>query len=390
MDFPFSGGAHPDQSLETEFDERGYLQRLIASRLWHAPDMLWLDQWPLFHESFWTQVAYADFIAEPATFCGLADLALLCRLGKSQGNVIYVEQQGEPLRSRTLTEVFSSLLDLKDGFELMDHDINPEASDKQWFFICCKADWTRCSHQHCNHWLPAWSKDQLQTHWDVLRNGNKTEVYGAMEKLMTEIARLSQQEGAELDDVAEAMLENITDQLETHENKLAIFEELAANGFVVNDVPADGNCALWSSLCLQKMNDGPLPMHSLDDVDLLREQLKQEWIAVSGDLLWQQIFWSLKLHWELPAEVVAACREDPEHQPAKRQKQNGLESPPKHADPKKQKPANIDDCRPANFGKRPKKDAAILKRAGAPPEDQLLPVDEDGAQEDAQTDEEAA
>ena len=302
---------------------------------------------------------------------GLLDVALICRIHHKKGMIHFFDHDG--VSTRSLADLLTSLGHIPSDLAVTDKDIDPETQCDTWNFVSCRADCRQGGLLECNHWLPAWTEEQLGAGWEVVRQSHVSKTYGAMHGAMTNIAHLT--EAANPDN--EALLESATEELEFLESLVYMAEQFAKSGLAIGDVPADGNCGAWTALCLRDMElSGEAPQHTLPQTLQLRKSLRDEWQVVQAHALWRQLFWSMDYHKELPAEVLAEAmplrqQVPPAKQPRKPaeidESEEKLSTPPKHRDPKK-----VNQCRPAAFGQKKVSEAVVLKRAGAPREQDVV------------------
>ena len=221
-----------------------------------------------------------------------------------------------------------------------------------WHFLTVKTDYAPVHHGECNHWLPAWTKEELGAEFEVRRLQATADIHQQMyehTKTVQELTQAANQSDDETSGVNDAKMESAMENISLLESQKLCFEALHAAGYCPIDVPADGNCALWSVLALQNGNIGGNIEESVAAIKDLRATLRDLWIQHSTDHLWQQLWEHFGIERELPAEDLAAAAAEAAVTPRPKAAQKVSPekmSPLKHLDPKK-----VSECKPANLGK---------------------------------------
>ena len=242
-------------------------------------------------------------------YLGLLDLTLLCNLNKKEAVIAYWEPD-EPLRLQSLPCVLSRQFNEAGDPDLTLADLWPEIEyDGQWYLVCCRADFKRDQHYACNHWLPAFHKDQLGEDWSVRKLQAAADLQDRIleqTKVVTKVTTEQEDSDEEADDQAFA---SALEYLSLLESQQAWFQQLAESDLVAEEVPADGDCGLWSVLALQAGEVGSR------NVDAAREamkgarlMLKNAWLDVSEDPVWQTFFRESSLFTELGDEILDRAR----------------------------------------------------------------------------------
>ena len=146
--------------------------------------------------------------------------------------------------------------------------------------------------------MPLWKRSELSSAvLDLLTKGLDCE-----KKSLN--ALLHKKSKHKLSGCGATLQKSINDKIESRlkqiENLEVLNQELAKRDFIASEVPADGNCAIWSLVSLQ--NDSPVVADQ--DVSFrkacedLRANIAQKWADVSSDVLWQTVFKDLVAGWD--------------------------------------------------------------------------------------------
>ena len=191
---------------------------------------------------------YVRHIGQNGVFLGLLDASLLCRSWTS--NVMLViydnEFQGAPA-ARPLMEALHRQTGGAVGNERM--DLHDSESLDTFFLVACRADFVRASFLELNHYVPAWSRQQLGLLWDSLVSQTTNKL---AKKLSNARARLNLLDSDEED--LEVCRETQIIEIEKLEHRQEFFAVMFGMDLFPVEVPADGNCMLWS---LRSLRCGP-------------------------------------------------------------------------------------------------------------------------------------
>ena len=287
---------------------------------------------------------YADMVSRNAEWLSLPDLHFLCEFQNKAGVVAFFDEPGPP-RLQCLQDILHRLCDL-DPVEMPDLK-----SPDTWCFVACRLDFKRGGFLTLNHFIPCWHFEQLgKENWEVVRLTTlslyQDREHQLQEMIVEAYGRMKDSNEEALEVVEAQVFSMLDEQRQMLIEKQAI-EEMLESGLVPRLVPGDGNCALWSTLCLQA---GPAEMvdfvKGLPEVLELRQQLKAQWLSVVDIEEWMLVFRNC----ELPFHVEAAA--------ARAQKQARSETPPRRQkpqfdsefSPEKEKDRKSKRARPAAFG----------------------------------------
>ena len=197
-------------------------------------------------------------------------------------------------------------------------------------------------------------------------------IYAYTEKVQA--STVNAEDSQDEDGHGDAELDTLLEQIGQLERQAECYQDLFAAGFCPQEVPADGNCGLWSVMSLRQGG-------CLGNAKEAAAQMKQErialgraWSQCSGNILWQQLWKYFGMESELtPEEISKAAQAKTQARaqatPAKTPPQNSKSksksacldemSPMKHLDPKK-----ISECKPANLGKPKQSSDLVLRQPG--------------------------
>ena len=303
------------------------------------------------------QAQYAVVVQKNGFYLGLLDLAVLCHSYGKQGIVIFREKdlqlQVQPLEKLIERSLQVSGLALPEGWLCP-----PDA--EQWHFLSVRCDYQPAHHGECNHWLPVWTQEQLGTDFEVNQHSQMTDLHSAIYAYTEKVqaSTVNAEDSQDEDGHGDAELDTLLEQIGQLERQAECYQDLFAAGFCPQEVPADGNCGLWSVMSLRQGG-------CLGNAKEAAAQMKQErialgraWSQCSGNILWQQLWKYFGMESELtPEEISKAAQAKTQARaqatPAKTPPQNSKSksksacldemSPMKHLDPKK-----ISECKPAN------------------------------------------
>ena len=211
---------------------------------------------------------YSRQIAMDKQWLGLLDLALLSKGRKKNIMVCYFDDsfQGLP-SSRSLLEMLHHPTGGRLGSPAEVHA--PLDSIDTWVFVACSADYSRKAVSQLNHWMPAWPKAQIGEHWDALVQHGKNKMDKKVKSLQ---ARIS---GVDSDDSeAEGIKASLEETLEKQERRRHFYEMMFLAELFPVEVPADGNCMLWTFHALAQ---GPTVRTSLSTHEKVTELRAAAW-----------------------------------------------------------------------------------------------------------------
>lgn len=117
-----------------------------------------------------------------------------------------------------------------------------------WFVIACGADYVQRPLLELNHWVSAWHKDQIKGNFEELCQKTRqkfAERRSACKKAIDAFTE-SQAEVEDGDDQKPDMLSNYLSLSEEIDRKEQAFEAFLECGLFAPDVPADGDCGVWT------------------------------------------------------------------------------------------------------------------------------------------------
>eukprot|EP00435_Cladocopium_sp_Y103_P023179 s4175_g5.t1 len=186
---------------------------------------------------------YAQSCEKKGFYLGILDLCLFSIAYGKELAVVYWddENSGNPV--------------IRSGVRIMeqfvpDHVIwegphEPDlASPDVWIFAAVRADWQRGSFRQLNHFIPVFSKQQLEKCEEGLFESTTK---AAIAKLDQNLRKTHQRIEDESDD---DLAESLKDRLALLNSKADFFQTMHGMDLHALEVPADGDCAIWSVLTL--------------------------------------------------------------------------------------------------------------------------------------------
>ena len=188
---------------------------------------------------------YVKLIAVEGHFLGLADLALLAGEQVSNIQVLHwdselpdgcpaVRQLGQTLNLVMEEQLFQT----KDGLDPADH--------LTWTFACTSATFERGAFLSMNHFVPLFTAQQVGERWQTDTTAILENQRRRIAKLKKKIDLLSQDSEED-----EAIHESLMHRLTVLQNQHVFWQTMITAGYLPIDVPADGDCLLWSYRCLK-------------------------------------------------------------------------------------------------------------------------------------------
>ena len=115
--------------------------------------------------------------------------------------------------------------------------------DKDAFIVIgCRADFSLTAPQELNHWVPCWHRSQLED-WLFEKCHDDAE-----EQLS---AKWNQMQAEILEQDDEVLEESLRFAQAAVSNQMEFWQVLRQHDFLAVEVPADGNCAIWSCISLE-------------------------------------------------------------------------------------------------------------------------------------------
>lgn len=142
-----------------------------------------------------------------------------------------------------------------------------------------------------NHFIPIWKAERLSAEQRERLNDDLVQEVKSLERIESTPGK-----GAQV----ESMRQAATDRI----NFLQRFQTLqdwlwSGGGYMAAEVPADGNCCVWSLLALEHHDPFIVPSKRIAECKKLRAEIADCWGRVCDDPDWQQLFNRL-LHLILP------------------------------------------------------------------------------------------
>ena len=151
--------------------------------------------------------------------------------------------------------------------------------------------------------MPAWTKTQLEQEFFEACSSKALEELTANMQYMTTVCTDFRTASPEKRASARAELQRL-------QNLAALRDRCSALDLHLADVPGDGSCGIWSLMSLLMVN----PMLSADDSshlatrDSTREELREMWLSVANEPLWQMMFSVLREEAQPLAEPVPSLQ----------------------------------------------------------------------------------
>ena len=189
------------------------------------------------------QADYADYIHQPGTYVGFADLAVLAMERKKDVLILaYDDSTTEGIATRSVGTMLEHVTSGTCQWPATETpDLN---APNTWAFAMVHSSYERVPEQYLNHFLPVYPKIQYGESWDDAVSRLLDKCFRKCEKARTLV------ENCDSDDDA-AMLASLVDHHRQLVRKLEFFKMMVSLGMLPCEVPGDGNCGLWSFLAVQ-------------------------------------------------------------------------------------------------------------------------------------------
>ena len=208
---------------------------------------------------------YAQSCEKKGFYLGILDLCLMAISYGKELAVIYWDDEfdGNPV-VRSGVDIMEQFVP---DFVIWDGPHQPDlASYDVWIFAAVRADWKRGSFRQLNHFVPLFSMQQLERCEQGLFESMKK---ATLSKLDASLAKTRRRLDDESD---EDMTDSLQDRLAMLNSKADFFQTMHTMNFHALEVPADGDCAVWSVLTLF---GGPIIGRTLKTSDHMM-QMRQE------------------------------------------------------------------------------------------------------------------
>ena len=189
------------------------------------------------------EVEYTHRSGENGFYLGLVDLKLLADHYGAQVLCLHFDDSSFGFPNLVpLNEILNGMCK---GRCEMEKGPEPDlSSHKTWVVAWCKATYERSEFLSLNHVLPLFSRAQIGDTWESVADPIRN-------KFAQRVTKLRQQIAVCQDDSDDGIKLSLEDRLHTLESKKAFMDLILDNDFLPVDVPADGNCLLWSVRCLR-------------------------------------------------------------------------------------------------------------------------------------------
>ena len=193
---------------------------------------------------FAAKAGYIESHSKEGKFLGLPDLAVLA--SQFDAAVVTTHWTNDSAGIPTLIPLNHTLHSLSGGVWTEDASAAVDwESSKTWVVAFVHATYERAEFSNLNHALPLFARQQLGDQWGSLTEALRHKQSERVAKLKKRLSELSGDSDGEL----EASLQ---DRLDTTLRKQTFFDLMMDMNFYPVDVPADGNCVLWSVMTLRR------------------------------------------------------------------------------------------------------------------------------------------
>lgn len=207
---------------------------------------------------------YAEHIKPNATYLGHGDLALLAKV--EQVEVMMLEYTNDVVgvpRLASLRSYLNNMTGSKD-FGEPDGDLMKTSPHRVWNIAWVSASYQRGDFLSINHALPLFDRAQIGGSWDVDAKTLMDRTDHKIKKFQSQVRHYEE------DSEDEALAASFKSHVQLHQRKRTFFQLMTDLNLLPVDVPADGNCLLWSvGVCrtgpVEKWND-PSRMASMRSV----------------------------------------------------------------------------------------------------------------------------
>lgn len=189
------------------------------------------------------------------------------------------------------------------SFPEKDRQVYENAQAKQTILLTSCDLSPSLDRQYLNHWVPCWSLESLGGDAAAILQSESERVAEKTKDNKDSLCQRMIRVGQELEGEDKEVFENmISRSIADEEEKLARYKNLlqrlqAEVSVVMQDVPGDGNCGIWSLLALQK--EPPLGKKykvnvcgtsEMSAMRAMRQELKEMWTSVANSDWWQKFF----------------------------------------------------------------------------------------------------
>ena len=207
---------------------------------------------------------YAEQVKKDGFYLGILDLAMWAMDREKELFIIYHDDEYKDIPAvRPVDDICQDFVPA--ALSWGQRKSGDMGSKNTWVVSACKADFTKGGFRQLNHFVPVFTRQQMGALWDEV-------TVKSMQKLKKRhAAAQSRLNDLDMDDSDDEWRCSVQDQEQLLQRKLAFTDLRHSMQMHWGDVPADGNCALWSLMALE---DGPVVLNqqsSTSDMILLRK-----------------------------------------------------------------------------------------------------------------------
>ena len=186
------------------------------------------------------QVEYAELAGKTGFYLGMLDLVLLgIERQKDVAFMFYNNSFSDTPEIKWARDILAEFVPTALIWDRAEPSL---ASKETWLFVSCKANFKPGEERQLNHWMPAFHRDLCGSEWFEM----KTSTILEKTRKRLEKARRRAADASSDDEWHESLVEH----MELLGDKLAFLETLHRAGVFVHEVPAAGDCAVWSAMAV--------------------------------------------------------------------------------------------------------------------------------------------
>ena len=179
-----------------------------------------------------------------AFYLGILDLCLLAISHGKELGVLYWDDE-KPGQHPVIKSGASIMEIFVPDFVIWEkpHELNMNSHDT-WLFAACRSDFVRGSFRQINHFVPLFTKAQMDSVNPSLWSECTSKCHAKAEKALKKALRQAE------DESDEEISATLTTYTQTLVAKIEFLKTMQDMELYCCEVPSDGNCALWSALTL--------------------------------------------------------------------------------------------------------------------------------------------
>ena len=219
-------------------------------------------------------------------------MALLSLHYKHPARIVYYNH--EKLQSKCVVEIMETMLHGAPPPTFFEALKNMDQDRSTWYFVSCRADWQKGELFEHQHWVPAWHRSQMA---EETFSKMKLDASASMTENLLDAASAMANCAESAAPLVKGMANSLKDVYLDIHRQHQFLQDVHAIDMVVDFVPGDGSCAVWSAMVLNAGFGTRFPDKSMYQI---REVLSKMWLEHSKECMMRKLFFLAGLDFEVP------------------------------------------------------------------------------------------